>query len=262
MLASEPRAVNSTKQKTLFIKILENLKLTPHYMKILSTLAVRGVLLATAQDYEKKSGTTLEFDFAATLQLKEKIKTGTRGDLAILTAEALDEFCTNKLLEPDSASDLVSSDIALATTKESSVPDVSNTETLIKTLLAARAVAYSKQGASGVYFAGLLKRMKIDEEVNRTAVVIQEGLTGHKLISGEADLAVQQLSELMQVPGINIFAKLPAEVQSSTVFSAARFTETKEIEASNAYIDYLCSHEVLTLFKQQGLTPIGKRRKH
>jgi len=229
-------------------------------MKILSTLAVRGVLLDTAQAYQKQTGQKLDFEFAATLQLKEKINQGARGDIVILTAQVIDEFCHAGILQGASAVDLVSSDIALAVAKDALVPDVSDVEKLTQALLSARAVAYSKQGASGVYFAGLLKRLGIDKQVNLNAVVIPEGLTGHKLVSGEADIAVQQLSELMQVSGINIFAKLPVQVQESTVFPAALFKEAKEIEAALAYLDFLCTPALLKLFSDQGLTPIGKRR--
>jgi len=229
-------------------------------MKILSTLAVRGVLLATSKAYESRTGQNLDFDFAATLQLKEKINHGARGDIVILTANAIDEFCEQQVLQRNSAIDLVSSDIALAVAANAAPPDVSNVDALVQSLLAARSVAYSKQGASGVYFAGLLKRLGIDEAINKNATVIPEGLTGEKLLSAEADIAVQQLSELKQVSGINIFSKLPDAVQESTIFTAALFNEPNNKDAANAWLDFLCSTEVLDLFAEQGLTPIGIRR--
>jgi len=87
--------------------------------------------------------------------------------------------------------------------------------------VAARSVAYSRTGASGIYFAGLLPRLGLAEAVNAKATIIPQGFTAEKLVSGEADIAVQQISELMVVPGIEVVGPLPDPVQEMTTFAAA-----------------------------------------
>ena len=84
-------------------------------------------------------------------------------------------------------------------------------------------MAMSRTGASGVFMTGLLARLNVAEEVNRKATFITSGLSGERVSSGEAELAVQQVSELMAVPGLEVVARLPAELGGVSLFSAARF---------------------------------------
>lgn len=229
--------------------------LTP--IKILSTLAVRNVLNAIAPEYEQRTGRALEMTFAATLQIRDKILGGARADVTIMTATAIDEFERSGILVGGARVDLVGSDIGLAVRQGDASPVVTTVEELKAALLQARAVAYSERGASGVYFASLLKKLGIDNAVNAHAVIIPEGLTGTRLVNGEADLAVQQMSELMQVPGINIFAKLPEQVQETTLFSIGIFQDAQDKQPATDLITYLCSPVVSAMLRAQGLDPLS-----
>jgi molybdate transport system substrate-binding protein len=86
--------------------------------------------------------------------------------------------------------------------------------------------------------------------------VLAEGLTGELVAKGEVELAVQQMSELMQVTGINIFAKLPPAVQQSTVFSAGIFKESTQTASIQLLVTFLQTSDALRTFKQQGLDPV------
>ena len=229
--------------------------LTP--IKILSTLAVRNVLNEIAPDYVRRTGRMLEMTFAATLQIRDKILGGARADITIMTANAVDEFERSGILVAGGRVDLVGSDIGLAIRQGDAVPDVSTVDALKAALVQARAVAYSERGASGVYFSGLLKKLGIADEINARAVIIPEGLTGTRLVSGEADFAVQQMSELMQVPGINIFAKLPQAVQETTIFSIGIFKDGQDKRAVAELIAFLRSPAVTTMLRDQGLDPLS-----
>ncbi len=71
-------------------------------------------------------------------------------------------------------------------------------------------------------FAGLIERLGIAEAIRAKATIIPAGFTAEKLVSGEADLAIQQVSELMVVPGIDIAGPFPNEVQAAMRFAAQR----------------------------------------
>ena len=100
-------------------------------------------------------------------------------------------------------------------------PDLSTEASFRRALLEARSVAFSRGGASGIYFAGLMERMGIAEAVRAKATIIPAGFAAEKLVSGEADLAVQQISELMVVDGVDIVGPFPDAVQTTMRFSAA-----------------------------------------
>ena len=124
-----------------------------------------------------------------------------------------------------------------------------------KSLLAARSIAYSRLGASGVYFAQLIQRWGIAAEINAKATIVEQGFTAERLVSGEADLAVQQISELKQVEGIEVVGPIPHDLQTPAVFSAGRMANARHAEAADRLLRYLASPEVVPVLRQSGLEP-------
>ena len=122
-------------------------------------------------------------------------------------------------------------------------------------MLAARSVAYSRLGASGIYFAQLIERMGITAEINARATIVQQGFTAERLVSGEADLAVQQISELKQVDGIEVVGPIPHDLQTPAVFSAGRMANAKHAAAADRLLRYLASPEVAPVLRESGLEP-------
>ena len=229
-------------------------------LQILSTIAVRKVLEVIVPEFEIWHGAKVEVSWGATLEQRDRILAGARADVAIITADAIDELEDKGILTPDARADLVASDISIAARPGEPVPDVSTVESFKAALLQCRAVAYSQRGARGVYFAGLLERLGIAEQVNARAVVVPQGLTGPRLLTREADLAVQQTSELMQAEGINIFAKLPADVQQMTVFSIGTFKDAPQRKLAEYFIAFLLSPLGADTFRANGLAPVGPRQ--
>jgi molybdate transport system substrate-binding protein len=104
-------------------------------------------------------------------------------------------------------------------------------------------------------FAQLIERMAIASEVNAHARIIQSGLTAELLVNGEADLAVQQISELKQVGNIEIVGPIPRELQTPAMFSAGRMAASSRIARSQALLKYLASPEVAHVLRAAGLEP-------
>ena len=229
---------------------------SPLTLNVLSTMALRNALKALIPAFSSASGIQMNIEYGATAHLGERIRAGARGDLLLAVAGSIDDLTHEGILRTGSRVDLVSSDVAMAVGLTAPVPDISTQEAFVATLKAARSIAFSKQGASGMYFASLIKRLGLDEEVRAKAVVLAEGLTGELVAKGEVELAVQQMSELMQVSGINIFAKLPAAVQQSTVFSAGVFKESQQTAAIQSLIAFLQTRDAKRAFEQQGLDPV------
>ena len=128
----------------------------------------------------------------------------------------------------ESCVDLARSYIGLAVKADSRHPDISTEAALRATLISARSVAYSRLGASGIFFAQLVEKMGIATEINARATVVPIGFTAERLVTGEADVAIQQLSELKQVTGIEIVGPLPLHLQIPAVFSAGRLRGLEE----------------------------------
>lgn len=224
-------------------------------VRVLSTLALKGAVCSLAGPYAAAGGARIEADFAPTLALLDRLRAGEAADVVILTREGLDEIVREGRVVSKSCVDLARSYVGLAVRAGEPRPDISTEPALRAALLGARAVAYSRLGASGILFAKLIERMGIASDVNARALIIPQGFTAERLVAGEADLAVQQISELKQVGGIEVIGPIPHQLQTPAVFSAGRMAASQKAEQSDRLLRYLASPEVAPALRESGLEP-------
>lgn len=224
-------------------------------VRLLSTLALKGALIRLAGQFQAATGIAIAADFAPTVGLLPRLRGGEAADIVILTREGLDELAEEGRVVADSRTDLARSYVGIAVRSGASHPDITNADALRATLLAARAVAYSRIGASGIYFAQLIEQLGISKEVNANAVVIASGFTAERLVSGEADLAVQQLSELKQVAGIEVVGAIPPTLQTPGLFSAGIMANANQPNEAERLLRFLASPEVAPVLRETGLEP-------
>jgi molybdate transport system substrate-binding protein len=148
--------------------------------------------------------------------------------------------------------DLARSYVGIAVKAGDPHPDIATEAAFRASLLAARSVAYSRIGASGIYFAELIARLGIAAGINAKATVTS-GFTAERLITGEAGLAVQQISELKQVNGIEIVGPIPLSLQTPAVFSAGRMAASEKPAQADALLRFLASPEVVPVLVEIGL---------
>jgi molybdate transport system substrate-binding protein len=223
-------------------------------IRLLSTLALKGAVERLAGQYQAATGTRLDADYAPTVGLLKRLREGEEADVLILTREGLDELVAEAAAVATSKVDLARSLVGIAVKAGEPHPDISTEAALCKALLAARSVAYSKIGASGIYFAELIQRLGIAAEINAKAIVTA-GFTAESLMTGEADLAVQQISELKQVAGIEVVGPIPHELQTAAVFTAGRMASSEKAAQADALLKYLASPEVAPVLREAGLEP-------
>jgi molybdate transport system substrate-binding protein len=224
-------------------------------VRVLSTLAVMGAMRDLTTEYEARTGIRIEAEFAPTVALLERLRATEPADIAILTAKGVDDLIHEGVMLPGTRTDIALSRVGIAVKAGAPKPDLSSVAAFRTALLAARAVAYSKIGASGIFFAGLLERLGIATEVNARAVIVPSGFTAERLVSGEADLAVQQISELMVVPGIDVAGPLPTEIQTAAMFSAGLLATSRQVENATALLHFLSSTEIGPILLRTGLEP-------
>jgi molybdate transport system substrate-binding protein len=224
-------------------------------VRVLSTLALMGAVRSLAGQYEAAGGARIDADFAPTLGLLDRLRDGEAADVVILTREGLDDLAAKGTLVADSRVDLARSFVGIAVKACTEHPGIATEPALRATLLESRCVAYSRIGASGIFFAQLIERMGIAHEINARARVIPSGFTAELLVTGEAELAVQQISELKQVAGVDVVGPIPHHLQSPAVFSAGRLAASKRVVQSDALLKYLASPEVAPVLRESGLEP-------
>jgi molybdate transport system substrate-binding protein len=226
-------------------------------LRILSTLAVMGAMRDLAALYGKDAGQAIEADFSPTVALLDRLRRGEAADIAILTAQGIDDLIREGLIRPGTRTDVALSHVGVAVKTGAPKPDIGSVTAFRAALLGARAVAYSRIGASGIYFAALIRELGIEDAVNARAVVVPSGFTAEHLVSGEADLAVQQISELMVVPGTEVVGPLPPEIQTVATFSAGLLAGSAQPDEAAALLRFLASPQAAPVLRRSGLEPAG-----
>ncbi|WP_065754978.1 substrate-binding domain-containing protein [Bradyrhizobium paxllaeri] len=223
-------------------------------IRVLSTLALKGAVHGLAGQYQAAGGAHIDADFAPTLALLDRLRAGEAADVVILTREGLDEVAREGRVAAESCVDLARSWVGIAVKAGAAHPDIATEAALRETLLGAR-VAYSRLGASGILFANLIERLGIAADINTRAVIIPQGFTAERLVTGEADLAVQQISELKQVGGIEVVGPIPRELQTAAVFSAGRMAASPNAGEAERLLRFLASPDVAPALRESGLEP-------
>jgi molybdate transport system substrate-binding protein len=194
-------------------------------LKVYSTIGVQAALEQLTPQMEKASGAKLAITWGTAAMLVKRIEGGESADVLVLTRDGIDALAKDGKIASGSAVTFASSGIAVAVKAGAPKPDISTPEALKHALLSAKTVAYSDPaagGASGVYFAKLLERMGIAEEMKaKTRHPPAGGNSANLLLTGEAELAVQQKPEVMSVAGAEVVGLLPAELNNMTTYAAA-----------------------------------------
>lgn len=225
-------------------------------LRILSGLAVRGAFEGgIVADYEASTGNTVVVDWVPTTLIMTKVAAGEQADVLVLINASMDELVEQGKVNPTTRVEVAHSRLGLAVRRGAAHPAIGSVEDFKAALLQARSVAYSRAGASGIHFEKVIDRLGIADAVRSRATVIPAGFTAEKLVTGEADLAVQQVSELMVVPGTEVVGKFPEEMQQVSSFSAAMMTQSSKRDAAEAFLSALNGQRAKAAYLASGVDP-------
>jgi molybdate transport system substrate-binding protein len=228
-------------------------------MKVYCTIGMQAAVEQLLPQLEAASGCTLAFTWATAPMLVRRLQAGERADVMILNRAGIETMVDEGRIAAGSPVKLAGSPVALAVKAGARRPDISTPEALRRTLLAVKSISYTDPaagGASGVYFAQLLERLGIAREVNaKNTYPPPGGFSGALLLSGEAELAIQQKPELLHIAGIEVIGLLPGELNMVTVFAAGIDTGSPHAGAARKLIAFLQSQEAATVLRSKGLDP-------
>jgi len=227
-------------------------------IRVLCTLGLRGLLDEITRALDAR-GLYFTASYGATNVLMPRIGAGETADVAILTDTGIEGLIEHGTLATGSRRDLARSAIGIAVKAGAAKPDISTPEAFKQTLRAARSIAFSRSGASGIHFANLISQLGVADEVARKARIF-DGVVGTLAARGEVELAVQQVSELRLVDGIDIVGPLPDALQKVTVFSAGVFAASPRPAAGGLFIEALRTPDVAAVMRKQGLEPFSGPR--
>jgi molybdate transport system substrate-binding protein len=189
-----------------------------------------------------------------------RVMAGEAFDVVVLAADAIDKLEAAGRIVAGSKVDLVTSGVAVAVRAGAPRPDIGSEDAMKRAVLAARSIGYST-GPSGVQLMKLFERWDVAEEIARRTVQAPPGVPVGTLVArGEVELGFQQLSELLNLDGIDLVGTLPPAVQIVTTFSAGVCSASAQPEAARALLAFMTSPETAAAKRRQGMEPAGATR--
>ncbi len=190
--------------------------------------------------------------------IPSRLQRGEPADVLIMVGDALEALTENGRVPAESRVDLARSEMGMAVRTGMPKPDIKTVDAFKRALLEAKSVAISTS-ASGVYLSNELfpRLLIVDQMKGKTKIV---GSTGPLVARGEAEIAIQQISELLLVPGIDYVGPLPSEIQKVTVYSAGLSASAKELDAAKTLIQFLASPAAASAIVKSALEAMTSRR--
>jgi molybdate transport system substrate-binding protein len=210
--------------------------------------------------FERVNGHVIRASYAPSGALIPRFEKGEPVDVFLTDSTAIDDLIKRgKVL--GSRTDLVRTGIGIAVRKGASRPDVSSPEALKRALLAAKSIGHAAPSGGSItaaHIQGVFQRLGIAAEVTPKVKLAAGGPSGRVSVlvsSGEAEIGLQQVSELMSNPEVEVVGMLPAELQLTTIYSAGVTTSAREAEAAKALIKALTAPGAAAIYKAKGLDP-------
>ena len=222
-------------------------------VKLMCALVVRGAFDAAVVPAFEASGGVVTIAWSPTTLIVKGLADGQRPDAVLVLSSAMDTLVKDGLVDAASRVEVARSRYALAVRAGAPHPAIDTVEALKRTLTDARSVAFSKSGASGIYFDALLPKLGIADVVRAKATIIPSGFTAERLVTGEADIAVQQMSELMVVDGVEVIGPFPDPVQEVTTFSAAILRDAANSQGAERLLAAMTDAGAVDAYRRSGL---------
>ena len=190
--------------------------------------------------------------------IPNRLARGEHADVVIMVGYALDDLIKQGKVDPASRVELADSRIGLVVREGAPKPDISSVESLKKTLLDAKSVAYS-DSASGVYIEKeLFNKLGVENQLKPKAKMVPKVPVGSVVATGDYQLGFQQVSELLPVPGVSFVGKIPESVQSVTRFAAGIPVGAQHPKEAKALLDYLAAPAAQADVQATGLDSVKR----
>ena len=204
--------------------------------------------------FEKASGHKVNLSIKAAPAIIKDVKDGASIDLIVSGDDTVDTLVKDGLVAAGSSAKVMQSRVGLGVRTGAPKPDISTSEALKASLLAAKTVAHS-QGTSGQFFTSLIAKLGIADALKPKIIVVTGRPVGAAVASGEAEIGIQQVAELVPVPGVALVGPLPADVNRVIGYSVGIPAKAKEMDAAKAFAKFIASGEALAAYKQKGMEP-------
>jgi molybdate transport system substrate-binding protein len=224
-------------------------------LKILSSMATRQLLADLVAAFRETASLEIQVESVGGVDAARRVAAGEAVDIVALASNAIEQLTDSGRIVAGSQVDLVRSGVAVAVRAGAHRPDIGSEEAVRHAVLAATSLSYST-GPSGVQLATLFERWGIADRIRERIVQAPPGVpVGQLVADGQVALGFQQLSEMMNLPGIDVLGPLPPAIQITTTFSAGLSVTSTQPDAVRALLAFMASPAVDGIKRRNGMEP-------
>lgn len=244
-----------------FLAIFAGLLLAPAEgaeLKVLTAGAFKPVVAALAPQFEKSTGHRLVIENDTAGALTKRIEGGENFDVVFLPPAALTALTDRSLVASHPQANVARVAIGVAVKEGSVMPNIASADAVKSTLLNAKSIAVidpKAGGSSGIYLAQLFQKWGIADQLQPKLILVPGGLVATRVVNGEAEIAVHQISEILAVPGAKLVGPLPDEIQNYTVYRGAIAARSAQKEAAEALLGTMTGASSTAVLREKGMEP-------
>jgi molybdate transport system substrate-binding protein len=218
-------------------------------------MATRELLTELANGCSQELSQPVVAESAGGVDVAKRVQAGEAVDIVVLAANVIDKLIAEGKLLSGSRVDLVKSGIGVAVRRAATHYDIQSEDAVKNAVLKARSLSFST-GPSGTYLQQLFERWGILQTIQSRIVVAPPGVpVGSLVAKGDCELGFQQMSELINLDGIDVLGPLPPSIQTLTIFSAGVSSGTRFADAARKVLAYMSSPSVSDLKRRLGMEP-------
>ena len=225
-------------------------------IKVLS-IPLKGPLEEIRSEFERTTGHKLLIKYAPSAELRRQIAAGEEFDVVLIFPGQIDDLIKQGKVAAGTRVDIARAGLGVAVKKGAAKPDINSAETFKRTLLNAKSIAYSAEGASGIYFTGLLERLGIVAETKPKLRPMGAGTVVQPVANGEVEIAVASVPTVLREPGAELVGRLPPELQHYVVYTGGVGSAPKDAEAAKALVKFLTVPAAMSVMNSKGLEPVA-----
>jgi molybdate transport system substrate-binding protein len=227
---------------------------TDNTLVVFSGGAVKSALTDTIAAFEKSAGLRVSADFAPMGTLRKKIEDGAKADVLVLAAEVMEEAERKGWVAPGTTVELGRIGVGVAVNEKAASPDISTPEAFKATLLAAKSIVMINPatGTSGRHLAQVFDQLGIAEALKPKTTFLEGGYVVERVGTGEIELGLHQITEILPVKGIKLVGPLPAPLQKVTIYAGAVTKSSGRPDDARRLLAFLRTPEMQATFATKG----------
>jgi molybdate transport system substrate-binding protein len=225
-------------------------------IKVLTTGAFKSVVMALVPEFEKQTGHKVVVDNGTVGQVIKMVDGGATFDVLVLSPKGIEDYIKSGKVVAGSRVVLAKVGVGVMVKEGAPKPDISSVEAFKQALLKAKSVGYidpASGGSSGIYVADLLTKLGIADQIKPKAKLQQGGHVSDLVKSGEAEIGIHQMSEIVGQPGVTLVGPLPAEIQNYTTYAVGISATARDAAVAKAFIQTLSGPAAATVLAKKGM---------